>query len=233
MEHYEPVRPEMHITEAGLRGKMVSGHWDRPFPAPLRQMSKSKDKKHESSHEKKKKKKPNEKKLKAPSVSGSRKEKHGSKTHGLPLVAVPPPIHKSEPMFEPQDLALYSKVTTNKRRVVALDPSMPLPHHRTLKLYPADFTDNTQLYPILDSEDDRLKLMEIRQPVKDEECVPMQEWQTTFHPSCNEMHELPLTDLGADDDVDFLLFGTKGFWRNAWKVDFHSEANPVVLKTLK
>lgn len=111
---------------------------------------------------------------------------------------------------------------------------MPLPHHRTLKQYPADFTDNTQLYPILDSEDQRLELMEIREPYETEECVPMQEWQTTFHPSCNEMHELPLSDLGVDDDdTDFLLFGTKGFWRNAWRVDFLQEPNPIVLKTLK
>jgi len=239
MEHYDPVRPEMHMTEAGLRGKMVSGHWDRPFPAPLKQKSKSKDKKHGSSNEKKNKnkKKPDKKKEKTLAAAASKKEKHGSshekKTHSFPRVAMPPPLHKSEQKFETQDLALYSKVTTNKRRVVALDPSMPLPHHRTLKLYPADFTDNTQLYPILDSEDERLKLMEIREPYENEECVPMQEWQTTFHPSCNEMHELPLADLGVDDDMDFLLFGTKGYWRNAWRVDFQEEANPIVLKTLK
>jgi hypothetical protein len=47
------------------------------------------------------------------------------------------------------------------------------------------------------------------------------------------MHELPLADLGVDDHMDFLLFGTKGYWRNAWRVDFQEETNPIVLKTLK
>lgn len=233
VEHYEPVRPDMPNSEAGLRGKMVSGHWDRPNPVPLK-----KDKDHKSSHEKKKekKKKTTEKKKKTiekKTPGAATKKSSHEKVIGIPRVAMPPLFHKKEQQFEDQDLALYSKVTTNKHRIVALDPSMPLSHHRTLKLFPADVTDNTQLYPILDSSDERLRLMEIREPYTTEECVPMQDWQTTSHPSCNEMHQLPLADLGVDDDMDFLLVGTKGYWRHAWRVNFQDNADTVVLKTLK
>jgi hypothetical protein len=110
---------------------------------------------------------------------------------------------------------------------------------RHVKIYPSDFTDNTQLYGVLDSDDERLSKMELREPYSDEHCVPMQEWQTTFHPSCNAMHELALDHMGDDVDNEFHLFGTKGFWRNAWKVDVlgdhhrSSERETVVLKTLK
>jgi hypothetical protein len=110
---------------------------------------------------------------------------------------------------------------------------------REVKPYPADFTDNTQLYSILDSNDERLAGMEIRDPYSDEHCVPMQEWQTTFHPSCNGMHEIALEHMGGDVENDFHLFGTKGYWRNAWKIDIlgnhhrAEERETMVLKTLK
>jgi hypothetical protein len=157
-------------------------------------------------------------------------------------------------------------------RVVMLDPSATrIP--RKIKPYPADFTDNTQLYGILPSDDERLSKMEIRAPYSEGECVPMQEWQTTFHPWCNGMHELPLHHLGSDTDGDLtttasdhdvdldtssnlsrknpygskyygrlnaFLFGVKGFWRYAWRVDIDHVDNEkgratdtIVLKTLK
>jgi hypothetical protein len=115
---------------------------------------------------------------------------------------------------------------------------------RKIKAYPADFSDNTQLYGTLPSDDERLLLMEMRAPYSEGECVPMQEWQTSFHPSCNAMHELALQTIGTKSDnnngnnkdnnyntspkkfrkgeVEGLsanLFGTGGFWRYAWKVD--------------
>ena len=114
---------------------------------------------------------------------------------------------------------------------------------RTVQQYPSDFTDNTQLYPILDSDDERLSRMELREPYSDGECVPMQEWQTTFHPSCNGMHELSIENSvrndSEDDGGEVRLFGTKGYWRNAWRLDLlqgssrHEERDTVVLKTLK
>eukprot|EP00529_Nitzschia_sp_RCC80_P003494 CAMPEP_0113464448 /NCGR_PEP_ID=MMETSP0014_2-20120614/13207_1 /TAXON_ID=2857 /ORGANISM="Nitzschia sp." /LENGTH=1082 /DNA_ID=CAMNT_0000356531 /DNA_START=311 /DNA_END=3556 /DNA_ORIENTATION=- /assembly_acc=CAM_ASM_000159 len=118
---------------------------------------------------------------------------------------------------------------------------------KKVKLYPSDFTDNTQLYGILPSDDERLSRMEIRAPYSDGECVPMQAWQTTYNPSCNGMHELGMDEIGDDNHgVDAKLFGTGGFWRYAWRLDVDlppkskegegvssSSKDTVVLKTLK
>jgi serine/threonine protein kinase len=104
--------------------------------------------------------------------------------------------------------------------------------HRKIKHYPADFTDNTQLYSILESTDERLSHMEMKKPYVDEECVPMQDWQTTFYPSCNGMHELAIETMGEDNGNSVNLFGTKGYWRNAWRVDVQAK-DTIVLKTLK
>jgi len=112
--------------------------------------------------------------------------------------------------------------------------------HREIELHPSVFSDNTQLYGVLDSGDERINTMEIRQPLADGECVPMQEWQTTFHPSCNDMHGMDMSSLGESSGDRFTLFGTKGFWRNAWRVDSRAgdgggdhDGDTVALKTLK
>lgn len=128
-------------------------------------------------------------------------------------------------------------------RVIALGASFSGMEHRLVKQYPADFSDNTQLYSLLESNDERLSRMERKEPLSDGECVPMHEWQTTFHPLCNGMHELSIEhSLGnesEDEGNNINLFGTKGFWRNAWKLDIehgsskHAERDTVVLKTLK
>jgi hypothetical protein len=103
--------------------------------------------------------------------------------------------------------------------------------------YPADFTDNTQYYGAFGSDDERLSHMEMRQPLDDGDCVPMKDWQTTYHPSCNAMHELGMEYMGESETGDnFNLFGTKGYWRNAWKVGSIGGLNgreTIVLKTLK
>lgn len=133
-------------------------------------------------------------------------------------------------------------------RVFLFDPtatrtSLSAPPKK-IKPYPSDFTDNTQLYGILPSDDERLSHMEIREPYSDGECVPMQDWQTTYHPSCNGMHELGMNGIGDDTHgVDATLFGTGGFWRYAWRVDVNlprdsgsgskTPVDTVVLKTLK
>lgn len=150
----------------------------------------------------------------------------------------PPPIDVSQ-SFEFQDAAMYDKVSSGgSKRIVSFGNGLFTPAHRTVALYPADFTDNTQFYGMYDSDDERLSHMEVRQPLEQGECVPMQEWQTTYHPFCNGVHELGIEYLGHGGD-NFSLFGTKGFWRNAWKVDLmggHSslkERETVVLKTLK
>ena len=147
-------------------------------------------------------------------------------------------------------------------RIVSLDPSVKRVT-RKIKVYPADFTDNTQLYGTLPSDDERLSRMEMKAPYSTGECVPMQEWQTIYHPSCNAMHELALQTIGAtksdhnlnnkDNNYTHLkkshggeieglsanLFGTGGFWRYAWKLDLENfdyqrrKMDTVVLKTLK
>jgi len=147
-------------------------------------------------------------------------------------------------------------------RIVSLDPSVKRVK-RKIKVYPADFTDNTQLYGTLPSDDERLSRMEMKPPYSTGECVPMQEWQTMYHPSCNAMHELALQTIGATKsdhnlnnkhnnythlkkfrggEVEGLsanLFGTGGFWRYAWKLDLENfdyqrgKMDTVVLKTLK
>jgi hypothetical protein len=160
-------------------------------------------------------------------------------------VAVPSKKLKIKQSFNSVDPKMFdpdAKSKTESARVLYLHDSIiekSGPIQRHIRVFPSDFTDNTQLYGVLDSGDERLSKMELRDPYSDEHCVPMQDWQTTFHPWCNGMHEMALDHMGADNDNDFHLFGTKGFWRNAWKVDIlgdhhHSEdRETVVLKTLK
>jgi hypothetical protein len=148
-------------------------------------------------------------------------------------------LHKSI-IFDSQDKFLYQmkrgKKNEGKRRIFFVGKKPFSASHRTLKLYPSDFTDNTQYYGLYDSEDQRLSHMERRTPLDDGDCVPMKEWQTTYHPSCNGMHELGMEHMGENDTADFSLFGVKGYWRNAWKVNSYGGSNGMdttVLKTLK
>ncbi|KAL7544830.1 hypothetical protein ACHAWF_008194 [Thalassiosira exigua] len=58
----------------------------------------------------------------------------------------------------------------------------------------------------------------------DEECAPVSDWQTTFHPTCNSFHEMDISPLLINEALS--LVSRKGFWRNAWKVDVPiAEAN--------
>lgn len=124
------------------------------------------------------------------------------------------------------DAAMFEEFDTDAR--VVQFHELEAQRDLEIELYPSDFTDNTQLYGVLDSSDEALQPMEMRAPYADETCIPMEDWQTTFHPSCNGMHELDMTGLSGDD---VSLFGMNGFWRNAWKVD--SGKDRIVLKTLK
>jgi hypothetical protein len=168
------------------------------------------------------------------------------------VVHMPPKVSMLKRKFDNQDPNMYTRSVNHKRthtkftgRVVSLDEQksfgQTLAHDRRIKQYPADFTDNTQLYSILSSSDERLNGLERREPYSNGECVPMQEWQTTFYPVCNFMHEIGMeSTLGTPktgDDVH--LFGTNGYWRNAWRLDLVGGSNKVedrdtvVLKTLK
>ena len=215
---------------AGLRGNLmhdvvVKMGQEAPRTASSPEKPKEKDRHH---HEKKAKaKRGTVRKVETQTVSG---------------VAVPTTrLPGTKALSEDQDQRFYPENATpseeSKRRVVALEGSPP-PAHYDIDTYPAVFSDNTQYYSTLDSSDERLSTMELREPLDDGECVPMQEWQTTFHPSCNGMHEMDLAALGEEDGDYFDLFGTKGYWRNAWRVDVkggHLEGgqDTIVLKTLK
>ena len=71
----------------------------------------------------------------------------------------------------------------------------------------------------------------------DQECVPMEEWQTTFNPSCNSVHEMDLPFLLKKDA--YSLVSNKGSWRNAWNIDMKiaengmSPVSNIVIKSLK
>jgi len=71
----------------------------------------------------------------------------------------------------------------------------------------------------------------------DQECIPMADWQTTFKPSCNSVHEMDMPFLLNKDA--YSLVSEKGFWRNAWKVDMKvaengmSPMSNIVIKSLK
>lgn len=260
-ERYELVRPNAPLSAAGLRGQMTSGHWEDVSGKHqgARETKKSRDKvKDKPAPAKKKQRNSRHDNINnnakkdvsfnhhpaasnyAKNTKGKRIQGPGSYSLGSSLkIALPPTLSLPQKQkFADQDINMYSTQSTKKRRVVALDPSNRgalVGPPRTNKLYPADFTDNTQLYSILDSSDERLGHMERREPLSDGECVPMQEWQTTFHPSCNGMHELAIEGMGEKNGNDVNLFGTKGFWRYAWRLDIQNlqEQNTLVLKTLK
>lgn len=247
---YEPTRPELQSSGAGLRGKMVQGHWEDTHPLIQTKKEKAgkdvnKKRKESTSHSqisKTPKKKDKAATIATKKVSTTKSSSSTATTTTttktfVPEFQMPPSISKPKQTFKSVDQSLYTARKSTHRRVVALDPSIAsdIPPHRKIQAYPADFTDNTQLYPILDSEDERLNRMEIREPYSDDQCVPMQDWQTTFHPLCNSIHELSIESLGEDNGDDVDLFGTKGYWRNAWKVDVHNDhsRDTIVMKTLK
>jgi hypothetical protein len=162
----------------------------------------------------------------------------------IPSIVLPSDIIRNVPEHSVLDSISQFRAfpeSTEHRRVVGMEWEVDMTRpSRSLELYPAKFTDNTQYYSILDSNDERVsKTMERRrQPYAQGECVPMQEWQTTFHPSCNGMHELDMSGSNNPED-DIRLFGMKGFWRNAWRYDSigghqrREDRDTVVLKTLK
>lgn len=177
--------------------------------------------------------------------------------HDRLQMRIPPSLPLEEkPEFEFNDRKIYSHSKRSEDtdesnfhpRTVMLDAAVKK-ISRKIEIYPADFTDNTQLYGLLESEDERLNRMEIREPYSKGECVPMQEWQTAYQPSCNGMHELALQTLGQTSDtsrntgepegLDATLFGTKGFWRYAWKLvigrhdEREAEEDTIVFKNLK
>lgn len=249
---HEPSR-SMDPPAGGLRGSLVhtrgrhKGKGDRPKEANknsghVKNMEGGKRKKEAKS-------KIEKKQTTAPKVSPEVKEIPTETVEFKPnKLQVASPGKKlsfsnRKPTFNDVDHKMFDHFAKPKDippRIMYLHGSITdAPVHEHLRIYPSDFTDNTQLYGVLDSGDERLSRMELREPHEDEHCVPMKEWQTTFHPSCNGMHEISLDHIITDVENDINLFGTKGFWRNAWKVDVLAgnrrieDRETVVLKTLK
>lgn len=164
-------------------------------------------------------------------------------------IAYPKPMGVQR-TFEDLDAHMYASTsldepsTIPRRMVVLNNDILESSASYSVQQYPAALTDNTQFYGVFDSSDERLRKMELREPYEDGECVPMKEWQTTFHPSCNGVHELGVEYLGGlSTETNVQLFGTKGYWRYAWRLDLQRNSHrsqdtkeggdTVVLKTLK
>jgi hypothetical protein len=241
-------------STAGLRGKMVqmAGRDPRQLLTPLenygayhleekpKEAKKPAKSSAKSTSKTKKKRSVSTKEPKEAKIASSSADASSLK------FSPPPPLNHDidDLSFEAQDKAMYqSKITDLTQQRVFFFGGKPSPlvkKHDPLVEFPADFTDSTQYYGLYDSDDEHLARMEMRQPLDSGECVPMQDWQTTYHPSCNAMHELGMEQMGDESTGDnFELFGTKGFWRNAWRMDSMgggsslSERESIVLKTLK
>jgi hypothetical protein len=258
--------PNYFVT-GGLRGSLLLAAVGRQ-PSPSKSndrtaASTAKDHKQQEASQKKddKKKKGKTKKAKLPKKEMVLKSKekltsNALQTPKMSSVARPPPMEPSDYMiinsfkYDDHDLSMFGSSTSAgngaTHRVLMLHNlppnGTPEPGSRQVPEFPAEFTDTTQFYDRLDSSDERLRKMEIREPYEKGECVPMQDWQTTFHPSCNGVHELGVEYLGEEaTETDVQLFGTKGYWRYAWRLDLRKNTRSgeeafgdrVVLKTLK
>ena len=144
------------------------------------------------------------------------------------------------------DIAMYGGPCTRgdgrSPRVVYLNNSFPLPtrrKRRVLKVERTPFSDNTQLYSILHSDDEKLSKMEsVQTQDTGDECMS-DSWQREYHPSCNSVHEFDLMHLDdAREGGRLQLFKKQGYWRNAWKLELPSnesrnERETYILKTPK
>jgi hypothetical protein len=100
--------------------------------------------------------------------------------------------------------------------------------------------DHTRLYDQQDSADTPYMQHRNTGPLKfDPHCKPMAEWQSTYHPVCNEVHASPLHENLAGQSHSKLL--GSGDWRSAWRIkeDYSNDNNvtnggaTVVWKTWK
>eukprot|EP00804_Cyclotella_cryptica_P011733 CCRYP_011348-RA/>CCRYP_011348-RA protein AED:0.03 eAED:0.03 QI:145/1/1/1/1/0.75/4/1296/327 len=104
---------------------------------------------------------------------------------------------------------------TRTSRVVRLDGKTELSTSKR-KRFEEWVLQNQTIY---DESEDDLDMTRTQTVVydNDRECVPMEDWQTTFHPTCNSVHEMDASDLLSQSA--FKLVSSKGFWRNAWRVN--------------
>jgi hypothetical protein len=72
------------------------------------------------------------------------------------------------------------------------------------------------------------QVVEMYPLMKDPSCEYMHDWQTTFHPTCNEFHATNLADVFADKRAELL---GEGWWRQGWKMTYPRTATNAILKT--
>jgi hypothetical protein len=124
--------------------------------------------------------------------------------------------------------------TTKSRLVYLVDDAYSVAKSKTfhsnkrktrVEVYPADFSDITQRYAELGSSSDfntseHMELRRFPEHELDPDCVPMDDWQTTFHPTCNGFHENNMKEdlLKVEMAKSTKLISDKGFWRHAWEV---------------
>jgi len=102
-----------------------------------------------------------------------------------------------------------------------------------VKIYPAEQTDETQLYPEIDSSDPPYNETMLYRSFPPREgdyfigtekdvgvgCHPVADWQSTFHPTCNSFHDINAGIAMISDRMSFL---GAGHWRRAWSLDVYS-----------
>ena len=140
-----------------------------------------------------------------------------------------------------QSSTIIAEGNTSKPRIFHFSAgglSSKRPKKRRLDFVPTPFSDNTQLYGILSSDDSALSKMEPLRTDDEGDCV-VEPWQNEYFPSCNNMHELDLLHVDDMNNGGHLkLFEKQGYWRNAWQVDLPfrnstAELESVILKTPK
>jgi len=94
--------------------------------------------------------------------------------------------------------------------------------------------DTTRFYDQGDSVD--FPEMEVRkwpQHEFDSDCEPMANWQSDFHPVCNEIHAVADIRQSLVDE-ELSLLSDKGFWRHAWRHEERiGDSATTVWKTFK
>lgn len=133
-------------------------------------------------------------------------------------------------MYDSSASATAATTSGNRPRAMHLHDKLTRRNgKRGLELVPTPFSDNSQLYGILSSDDPALSKMEPLRGDEDSECVS-ESWHSDYFPSCNNMHELDLLHLDDKNTGGRLeLFKKQGYWRQAWKVDL--PADSFILKT--
>lgn len=67
----------------------------------------------------------------------------------------------------------------------------------------------------------------------DSDCEPVANWQSDFHPVCNEIHSLAAIRQSLIDE-ELSLLSNQGFWRHAWRhKERRGDSAPTVWKTFK